>query len=919
MTKKFYKILCGVGMLAISILPGIGAEPPAKKKMTFDDAMKFKTMRGQVISDNGVYVAYFAYPDRGDYEGYLKPLDKDTTYKIPNGISPVFDKTSSWTFFTIRPKSIELENAEKEKPKNGLAIVKNSDGKITSLKNVGSFIVSNDGNWLVYESLDKTPAKADDKKKNRPTGKNIVIRNLNESSELELSDVSTFKFDSLSTYFTYVKSDKDAKSNGLYYIDLNAKFALPRKADGSENFHVANLSWNEKKSLLAYTIGKERFDGKPDSIQLKMWDPSKKSSEYLVKKDMLKSGIVIPQINKLEWSEDGERLFFGVKEYSDTSEYFDKIVYNDSNYFNIDTIRKQTTLDMWSTKDARIKTHQKNWWDAHKDDTYAAVFDLINMKYTQLGDENLADVSYADNRDYTIGFDEKPYLYMSTWDIGASDLYKVNLHTGERKLIQKEVRENAYLSPEGNYVVYYKDKQWYSHNTKTDTTACLTSKLKVAFYEEEHDTPNDPSAYGFAGWLKNDEAVLLYDKYDVWQFGLSGANAPLNLTDASGRRTGVSFRNAINDPKKKFYSKDETVYLTGFDTKLKNRGVFSYEFSSIGSDILLMDKSFCKVIAKAKNANKYLMSKEAYDMFPDLWVSDSSFSNPQKITDVNPQMSEYAWGKMDLISWVGDAGDSLQGYYIKPDNFDPKKRYPVVIFFYEIMSDDAYHYSNPWNNHLPSAPMYAGDDYVMFYPDVKFKIGSPGKSSIDCIIPGVRKLSEVGVADTNAIGLWGHSWSGYQTAYMITQTDFFACGVAGAPVGNMTSAYSGIRLESGLTRQFQYEHQQSRIGGSLWDSLSAYIRNSPVFFANKVHTPLLIEFGNLDDAVPWTQGMELFLALRRAGKDATMLEYRNEPHHPRKYFNRLDYAIRMKEFYDYYLKKKTAPDWILKGIEYKGK
>ncbi|RPI71788.1 MAG: S9 family peptidase, partial [Ignavibacteriales bacterium] len=195
-------------------------------------------------------------------------------------------------------------------------------------------------------------------------------------------------------------------------------------------------------------------------------------------------------------------------------------------------------------------------------------------------------------------------------------------------------------------------------------------------------------------------------------------------------------------------------------------------------------------------------------------------------------------------------------------------------------------------------------------------IGRPGYSAVKCLIPGVQKLMEMGIADSNAIGLHGHSWSGYQTAYVVTQTDIFTCAIAGAPVSNMTSAYSGIRWGTGLARQFQYEQQQSRIGGNLWEYPMRYLENSPVFYADKINTPLLIQHGDEDEAVPWYQSIELYLAMRRLNKDCIFLQYRGEPHHLKKYANKLDYSIKMKEYFDHHLKKEPAAEWITEGMKY---
>lgn len=908
-----------VSVILLSLLLEITNSFAGTKFLTYEDAMKFRAMRGQIISEDGKYVAYFTYPDRGDYSGHLYSFEQDTTYTVPLGFIPKFNKSGEWTFFVTRPAAIEFENAEKEKPKNGLAIVENATGKTTTLKNVGKFFESNDGKWIAYEKSDFTPEKPDKKKKHRAVGKKLVLRNLPDAAEIELSDVLAFAFDSTSRYFAFSRADKDLTNNGLYIIDFDAKFALPKKVKDTEGKVIDNLAWNNHKTILAFTAGGERADGKTDSNNLCLYYPSASILDTIILASEIKGDLVIPSINKIDWTEDGNRLFFGLKQYADTAEYYDKIVYNDTNYYNIDTILTQTQLDMWHVKDPRIKPHQKKWWAENKDNTFAAYFDINTNEYVQLASEVCEDVTYVENPNYAIGHTDTPYMYASTWDLGAMDVYKVNMRDGEKKIVAEGVKEPGYLSPNGNYIAYYKDMNWYLHNNKTDETVNLTQNINTPFYDEDNDKPDLPYSYGLATWLDNDEGVLIYDKYDIWLFYTNNPTSPLCLTDAIGRKTKNQYRVINTDKKKKSYGKSETLLLTQYDTWNKNQGIAKLQLDLIGVQTVQMEQNLMKFIGKAKNAEKYIFSKESYDVFPDLWAANGDWVTYKKITDINPQISEYNYGKMHLVDYVSMSGDTLQGYYILPDNYDSKKRYPVVVWFYEIMSDDAHRYMMPWNNHLPQGPMYAGDDYVMFYPDVKFRVGSPGQSSIECLVPACRKLGEIGVADTNAIGLWGHSWSGYQAAYIVTQTDFFKAAVSGASVGNMTSAYSGIRFGSGLARQFQYEYQQSRIGGALWDSLDAYIRNSPVFFANKANTPILFEFGNEDDAVPFSQGVELFLAFRRAQKNAIMLEYRNEPHHPRKYFNRLDYAIRMKEFYDTYLKKKPAPEWIKKGIEFRGK
>ncbi len=252
---------------------------------------------------------------------------------------------------------------------------------------------------------------------------------------------------------------------------------------------------------------------------------------------------------------------------------------------------------------------------------------------------------------------------------------------------------------------------------------------------------------------------------------------------------------------------------------------------------------------------------------------------------------------------------------VKPDGFDPKKKYPMIVNFYEKSSDGLNDYRSlePHRSQI-NYTFYANRGYLVFNPDIPYRTGYPGESCLNSVISGVTYLMNQGFVDEKRIGVQGHSWGGYQAAYLVTKTDIFRCAEAGAPVVNMFSAYSGIRWESGLMRQFQYEHQQSRIGGSIWEYPMRYFENSPLFSMDKVHTPVLILQNDNDGAVPWYQGIEFYGALRRLNKPAWMLNYNGEPHWPVKLQNRLDFQTRMQQYFDYYLKDGPMPRWMERGV-----
>ncbi|HWP44611.1 MAG TPA: prolyl oligopeptidase family serine peptidase, partial [Blastocatellia bacterium] len=312
----------------------------------------------------------------------------------------------------------------------------------------------------------------------------------------------------------------------------------------------------------------------------------------------------------------------------------------------------------------------------------------------------------------------------------------------------------------------------------------------------------------------------------------------------------------------------------------------------------------------------FLLTASTFSQFPDLLVTGPDFKDMKKVSDANPQKSELLWGTAELIRYRNLDGVQLSAILIKPENFDPSKKYPLMVYIYETLSEGLHRFSDPRPGHNINASYYASNGYLVLMPDIVYTIGHPGQSALKCVLPAIQAVADKGFVDEDAIGIQGHSWGGYQIAYMITQTTRFKAASAGAPVSNMTSAYSGIRWGSGLPRQFQYERTQSRIGGSLWESPMLFLENSPVFWANNVQTPVMMIHNDNDDAVPWYQGIEFFLALRRLGKEAYLFNYNGEPHGLRRRANQKDYAMRMQQFFDHYLKGAPKPEWMEKGIPY---
>jgi dipeptidyl aminopeptidase/acylaminoacyl peptidase len=210
--------------------------------------------------------------------------------------------------------------------------------------------------------------------------------------------------------------------------------------------------------------------------------------------------------------------------------------------------------------------------------------------------------------------------------------------------------------------------------------------------------------------------------------------------------------------------------------------------------------------------------------------------------------------------------------------------------------------------------MYTSNGYIVLDPDITYKVNDPGMSAVWCVVPAVKAAIGTGFVDATNVGLWGHSWGGYQTAFLVTQTNIFKSAIAGAALTDMVSMYSSIYWNSGGTNQAIFESSQGRFKGNFTDNYDSYIRNSPAFNAKKQQTPLILLHNDKDGAVDFNQGITHFNTLRQLGKEVILLEYVGENHGLARPINQKDYAGRMGEWFDHYLKGKEAPDWMKNGI-----
>ncbi|MBN2430456.1 MAG: S9 family peptidase [Acidobacteria bacterium] len=978
-TKKTVAGWCG---LLILLAGGwlAGFLPAAEKRpLTVQDIMRFRQIQRPAIADEGGWVAYTARPDRGNPEGVVVSADGKTRHRLERGARPVLTATGEWATFVEEPDAAAIEAAGKDKKKreqltNGLLLVNTATGERWQWPRVKEFALARDGGWLIRLHHREPEAKEapgtekgtegaaavatgeeagtgqEPEKKNgepkedKSLGTTLVIRRLADGEEFTMEHVSRFALDPDSPTLVYAVSAPGAEGNGLFRRDLEKDPSVAVSLMGATGRFFPELAWSETGSRLAILQGPKPDEKikKSRRHRLLVWAKGEADVRHVESGD---NGWAFPAEADPKWTRDGKRLFVGLKPAelfapdAETAEQpeaqsstVEEVAAGEGveakpeekaeekiDLFDVDTLRDKRTLTIWHGDDPRIKPHEIKQWDHEQKRTYPHIYHWDEDRLVRLADGEVPDVRLGENSHKLLASSDIPYRRMTTWRGSLRDYYAVDLATGERILLLRGYQGYGApsLSPGGAFAVYYEGGAYYLFDFDAGERRNLTAGLGVEFADEDHDYPSPAPGYGIAGWIEGDAAVLVYDKFDIWVLE-TRTNRRYRLTDGDGRTRQVRYRIVTLDPERQSYRPDEELLLLATSERLKNDAFCRARLGKPGVEPLLGANKKFRFLARARQADLILFTREDFQEFPDLWTADTRLSVPRKISDENPQIAEFRWGTPELVEWYSADGVPLQGVLIKPGDYQPGTRYPVLVYFYRLFSHQLYDFNEMTVNHRPNFPFYTSNGYALFLPDIRFEVGTPGLSAVKCLVPGVQKLIDMGVADPEAVALHGHSWSGYQTAYVITQTDLFACAVAGAPVANMTSAYSGLRYESGMARQFQYEVSQSRIGATLWERRDLYIENSPVFYADRIRTPLLLMHGDADGAVPWEQSIELYLALRRLDKDVVFLQYRGEPHHPQKYSNKVDYTLRLKEYLDHYLKGMPAPEWITRGEPYDG-
>ena len=931
--KTTTRFVCFTLLLLAST--GVLAQKPALDHSVYDG---WKSVSRATIQDGGDWAAYAVNPQEGDGTLYLYNIRTGKTHTLDRASRPVISADATKAVYRITPPFQETRQAKidkkkpEERPKGSIAVIDLKSGAVKEFPRVLNFKTGDIlGDYIAFqEEEEKAPAakpskdkaakdSASDKPKvEKPSAKTTVyVLNIKTLEVDTLKSVESYRFDRSGRKMAYVtKPDKkdSVTVRGLYLYDPTDRTSTP-VLTGGKKASFGNFFFDENGTRLAFYATLDTAKEAEKAQDLYLWERGGEPLRLMEHASaLLAEGWELAQKADVKFYEDF--LTFGTRPVPPEK---------DTTLVDFE----QAQLDIWVWNEDYIQPIQKNRLSREKSRSYLARIGFDGGGFVQLADESLPTVSLVEGQrcDFTLVASDKPYRIRRQWDYSVcADLWRVDLRSGERKLIEKaSALGMAVESPDGAYVAAYDEKarNWYVIDVAEGTLREVSSSIGNAFWDEEDDHPAFPPAYAGAIWSEDGSFFWIRDRYDWWQIDPLGKKAPVRKTFGREERRTYTVvmpysRTDVRIPRGGLIFNDRPVWFTTFNEVTKVTGLARLDITRRKAKVeQLAEGPYTYNFPAVSGGRKpvVLYTRGNFEEGSDIWMSRDGFRTQVRLTEANPQQKEYNWGTVELVKWTASDGTPAEGLLFKPEDFDPSRKYPVICYFYERNSETLYRSRVP----SPSAstvniPYFVSNRYLVFVPDIRYRDGHPGKSCMNFLMPGVDMLCQQPWVDGDHIGIQGQSWGGYQTAWLITQTDRFAAAGAGAPVSNMTSAYGGIRWESGVARTAQYEQGQSRIGKDLWEGFDLYVENSPLFFVPKVTTPVLIMHNDNDGAVPWWQGIEFFNALRRCGKQAWMLQYNDEAHNLKERRNRKDLSVRLQQFFDHFLKGAPMPVWMSRGV-----
>ncbi|MGI8782770.1 MAG: prolyl oligopeptidase family serine peptidase [Acidobacteriota bacterium] len=946
-------------LLSLSLVITIGAQ--TKAPVTPADYGQWETLamvgsRGG-LSPDGKWLAYAINRSNRNNELRVTNVADGTTKTAAFGAQPVFSSDSRWAAYAIGSSEAQEEKLRKDKKPihRKLGLLNLASGESTVVDGIESFAFSANGAYLAMRRYPPEEKEAPDAAATAETddapapGTTLIVRNLATGRDTTFGNVSEFTWQDLpqrGRLLALAISAEDKAGNGVQLFDPET--GVLRVLDSSSS-NYSGLTWRKESADLAVLRSKTN-EGREGPIQVALaWtqlaEPSEARREYDPGADAkFAADMRTVSFRRPSWSADGAIVFLGVARWNDkpadakpadAKPEAKKTGAANGDGDKADSTAKEeeepAAVEVWHSRDVDVMAKQKLSARNDRQRNMLAAWHVETGRLVRLGNDPNEQVTPIRHQKLAYATNWAAYAMDRSIGRPAADLYLVDLGTGERTKIKERLLEDRYVqaSPGGRYLLYLQDDHYWTVDVVTRAAVNITKGVQAAFVDRESDfTIKQKPAFGVAGWTKNDAAVILYDKFDLWHVAADGSRA-IRLTDGAAEE--VRHRYVRVNPDEEWIDTDKPAYLSLFGIWTKKSGFARLAPGATGAasdeHLVWLDKSVHPpaqlwvssgggILAKAKDADVYVYTLESFNDSPDAFVGGADLKEAKQVTRTNPFQDNYAWGRAELVEYKSERGERLQGALFYPAGYEPGKKYPMVVYLYERLSDGLHRYSAPSERDYYNRAAFTARGYFLFQPDIVFRPREPGMSVVECIGPAVRKVVQMGLADPRKVGVMGHSWGGFDAAFLATHSDLFAAAVAGAPITNLVSNYGNHHWSSGIAETDHIETGQQRMEVPLWEDLPAYVRNSAVFKVQSMRTPLMIEVGDVDGTVFWHQGVELYNIARRAKKDVVLLVYTGEDHGLRKKQNQVDYHRRIQEWFGHYLKGEPAQAWITSGVSF---
>lgn len=913
-------------------------KPAAKKPLTVKDLTTWRTILRAALSRDGTWFAYSLARPEGKSELVVRQTRGDKEHRVTGLVfNQTFSHDGKWLAFTSMTTPSLLSPVGGPK----VSLLRLDTGKRTDFDGASRFAFAGETSVLAVQRSaapamptmpgpggrspiggSATPAPAG-------RGGDLVLHDPNGGKELVLGNVAEFGFDKKGGLLALVIDSASGSGNGVQLRDM--KTGTLSVLDTTAKATYQSLVWTEKGDAFTVMVGKD--------------DPSRRQKRYSVmaftelggatpaqvtfdpdKDASFPKGMAISTARTPTLSEDRGTLYFGIHTPP-------KAAAGGLNLAALlgaskgDATKGKGALSkpgdkpdlvIWHGKDSRLQSEQQVKAGSDSMHTYLCAYRIADKKFHRLADDTVRTVSVGTKGRFAVGIDEREHeLEASLHGKALRDVYAIDTHTGKRQLALKGARFVMGTSPDGNHLLYFDDGHYHIFDLAKMARRNITQSVPTSFIDVEDDHPVDRPPIFPRGWLKDGSAVILSDGWDLWKVPL-GEGSAINLT-GNGKRDGIRYRSVNQfDPEARGLDLSQPVYVSIYGEWTKKSGYARLEPGKPLATLCFEDAAFGQAafghFIKARDAEVYALTRETISEYPDYYLTGPDLKERKRLTTANPEQEKFAWcAGSKLIDYKSTKGERLQAALFLPADYKPGKKYPTVVYIYEKLSDGKNRYMMPFAMGFNPA-FYTSNGYAVLMPDIKYRVNDPGVSSVECVLPALDAAIADGVVDKDKVGLQGHSWGGYQTAFLITQTDKFKAAVAGAPLTNLVSMYSSIYWNAGIGNMRIFESSQGRFSGPYWELMDAYVRNSPVFHAKKVNTPLILLHNDKDGAVDFNQGVEYYNTLRRLKKPVVMLQYKGENHGLARPANRRDYTVRMKEFFDHHLMGKPMPAWLKDGV-----